>query len=333
MTAIVPRDSPVLGPATQRYIGEPGSAALFQQDVDWIAHMLGHQMSTVANVVFGSTEAATGVWRLLFRAPENVRAIVVRIVPLGYTGSTRTISVSGAEGEDPLTVAQNIVDVADLGDLNNPNAFIWVVPVSGTLTEIAITCTNVRMHSLVAYAVPKGDLKGTEEHLDRSYADAGRYITDNVSASDPRGFTKLLDAVISARTAMHRCLVNLPMNAGVTTVGAGPDYLLGSATDSLTVLARDVRGGTSTTIPVRAKVYVGTVGAGTFTVRLALTTGGNIDITGITATGWWPRAGGELVDPGQTGSCAFVDSLVVQGSRTSGAGTVTVNAIFLYEDT
>ena len=336
MTALVPLRPPRTPSVVPHYIGKPYYAALAQGHVDTVAHMLGAQVSMVANAVFGSTESTNDTWRIAYQAGLNARALAICFVPRGYTGSNPTIAVASAETETPVTVQQDNTGVADLGDLVHPGRYQFLVPVTAaTLQEIAFTTVNTRLHSMHAWEVPRGDLRGTEKQIDRSYADAGLYITDNVSASDPRGFTALLNAILSARTNMLRHVVNLPFRPGLTSAGsASPayDYLIGSATHGIRTRARDVKGGGSTTQSIRCKVRVSALtGGSTHTVRFGFATGGNVDITGINATGWWPGPG--IGTAGQSGNIAFGDRLAVLATRTAGAGTVTIDSIMVYEDT
>lgn len=336
MTVLVPPRAPRTPSVIPHYIGKPYYAALAQSHIDSVAHMLGHQVSMVANVVFGSTEATSDTWRIAYQAGRNTRAVAICFVPLGYTGSNPTIAVASAETETPVTVQQDVAGVTDLGDLVHPGRYQFLVPVTAaTLQELSFTTVNTRLHSMHAWEVPRGDLRGTNKHVDRTYADAGRYITDNVSASDPRGFTALLNAISTARSNMLRHVVNLPFRPGLASAGSGGgtyDYLIGSATHGIRTRARDVRGGASTTMSVRCKVRVSAITGGTtHTIRFKFATGGNIDIAGVNATGWWP--GAAIGTAGQSGTIAFGDLLALQATRTAGAaGTVTVDSICVYED-
>lgn len=338
MTHRVPERPPNAPPLVAHYIGRPYVGGLAQAHTDIVAHMLGHQMSTVANVVFGGSEATSDTWRIAYAASACARAVVIALVPRGSTGSSPTVAAAGAETETPIGVLHTNASVTDLGDIPNPARYRFVVPVTaGALQELSWTTVNTLLHSAHVYEVPRAELLGTQPHVDRTFADAQRYITDNVSASNPRGYTALLNAILLARTNMRRHIVNLPFRAGLTSAGsASPtfDYLIGSATHGIRCVARDVRGGTSTTMPVGCKVRVSALTGGTtHTVRFAFATGGNADITGINATGWWPGPSDVSV-AGQAGSCAFADLLTVQSTRTiGGAGTITIDSICVYENT
>lgn len=334
MTARVPRRMPRFASLARHYIGKPYTAALAAAHTEFIAHLGGAQLSHCADVIFGDGEATSGTWRLLVRAGANTRAVVVAIVPYATVGSNPSIQVVGAEGEDILVPRRAIAAVSDLGDVEDPSRYKWTVPVSAGLNEIQIVVNNVRMHSLTCYEVPRKELRGTEIHLDRSIADPRYYLTDAVGGSNPRGVTHLVNLPAALRTNMRRHVFNLPCIAGKTSVAAGPDYLIGSATaaDGPRILARDVRGGTTTTTPVRCKVRVSALGAGTWTITYVFPGGTSAAILNVNATGWWPRAGGELVDPGQAGEVAFVDRVKVTATRTGGAGTVTCDSFFVVED-
>ncbi len=319
----------------RHYIGKPYTAALAAAHVDFMAHMGGAQLSHVAEMLFGDTEATSGTWRFLARTGTNTRAVAVGIVPWGYTGSNPSIQVVGAEGEDIIPVRSNVAGVSDLGDIGDPSGYRWVVPVSPGLNEIVVVVNNVRLHSLTAYEVPRAELRGSEIHLDRSFADPAFYITDDASGSDVRGATELVNLPHRLRSNQRRHVFNLACNPGKASVGAGPDYLIGSATaaDGPRILGRDVRGGSTTTIPVRCKVRVSALGAGwTGDVIVIFPGGTNATIAGVNATGWWPRAGGELVDPGQAGEMAFVDRLKYQADRTAGVGNVTLDSFFVVDE-
>lgn len=335
MTINVPLSCPRTPSLPQHYIGRPYVAALAQAHADGVAHMLGAQMSSVAHVVYGSSESDNGVWRIAYQAHANVRAVGVRHIVYGSTGSSPTVAVTSSETESPLDVLHTAASISDLGDLPTPGRYAFVVPVTeGVLQELSWSTVNARLHSTHVFEIVRDELTGTEAHLDRTFADAQRYITDNVSASNPRGYTALLNAILLARTNMRRHVVNLPFQAGVASAGSGSptyDYLIGSATHGIRCRTRDVRGGGSTTMPIRCKVRVSAIGAGTHTIRFGFATGGNVDITGVNATGWWPGPSDVSV-AGQSGNIAFGDRLAVSSTRTAGAGTVTIDSVCVYED-
>lgn len=333
MTVRVPRDFPAVPRASRHHIGRPYTSSLAASHVDVIAHLGGMQLSHVAECLFGSTEATSGTWRLLVYAGLNTRAVAVCIVPYGFVGSGDfgTIAVTGAEGVDSRQVRREASTVADLTELANPNPFRYVVPVTaGALNEISIVVTDVQLHSLTAYEVPRGDLTGTEKFLDRTIADANDYFTDNVGSSQ-RGVTHLVNMPTYLRTLGNRHLLNLPHRPGTLLAASG--YALGSAAanDGPRIVCRDVRGGGTTTQVVRAKIRVDAIGAGTWTAVYHLPGGSDCTIVGINATGWWPRAGGEFVDPGALGSAAFADRVKVELTRTAGAGSITTDSFHLRE--
>jgi len=328
--------APASPPVEAHYIGRPYTAGLAQGHADSLAHLLGHQLSMVANIVYGAGEATSDTWRIAYKASAAARAVVVAHVPYGSNGSSPTIAVANAETETPLSVLHTAGSITDLGDLPVPGRYKFIVPVTaGALQELSWTTVNTRLHSTHVWEVPRAELTGTEPHIDRSFADAQRYITDNVSASNPRGYTALLNGILLARTNMRRHVVNLPFRNGIASAGSGGgtyDYLIGSATHGIRCTVRDVRGGGTTTNQVRCKVRVSALTGGTtHTIRFAFS-GGNADITGVNATGWWPGPSDVSV-AGQSGTCAFADLLTVQATRTAGgAGTVTIDSICVYED-
>lgn len=329
----VPRDFPSVPRTRRHHIGRPYGASLALAHAELVAHLGGMQMSHVAEVLFGTSESTTGTWRLLVYAGANTRAIAVNIVPYGFVGSGDygTIQVVGAEGSDSRRVRREAGVVADLSELANPSAFRFSVPVTAAaLNEITINVTDVQLHSMTAYEIPRGDLSGSEVFLDRSIADPVDYLTDNVGSAQ-RGVTHLVNMPNRMRSIGNRHLLNLPFQPQVTLAASG--YALGSAAaaDGPRIVCRDVRGGGSTTQVVRAKIRVSAIGAGTWTIVYHLPGGSNCTIVGANATGWWPRAGGEFVDLGATGSAAFADRVKVEATRTAGAGSISFDNFWLRE--
>lgn len=337
MTIRVPRVMPAVPRASRHHIGRPYTAALALSQAELVGHMAGAQMSHCLEAVFGSSESTTSTWRFLVYAGQNTRAVAVCIVPRGFVGSGTTygtITVTGAEGEATRMVRLADGLVTDLGDIHDPSPFRFSVPVTAaSLNEIEVICTDVRLHSMDCYEIPRAELTGTEHHVDRSIADPRQYITDNAAGSDRRGVQEMVNMPRRLRTIGNRHIWNLPCRPGMTSVGAGPDYLIGSAAagDGPRVLARDVQGGGTTTTPVRCKVRADVVGAGTWTITYVFPGGTNATIVGVNATGWWPRAGGALVDLGATGSVAFADRVKVHATRTAGAGTITCDSFHVRE--
>lgn len=336
MTTRVPRDLPPVPSTARHYIGKPYVGALALAHVDLAAHLGGQQMSHVAEMIFGDTEATTGTYRFLVHAGLNTRAICLLIVPYGFVGSGDygTIVVTGAEGEGTRRIRSEASTIADLTEVAHPELCRFIVPVTaGALNEITFTTTDVQLHSLTAWEIPRAELLGTEVHVDRSMASAALYITDNNTGSNKRGVRELVNLPRKLRTIGNRHLLNMAFNQNVLTAAAGPTYILGSAAaaDGPRIVCRDVSGGTSTTTPVRAKIRVDSIGAGTWTAVYILPGGTNCTIVGINATGWWPRGGGALVDPGALGSAAFADRVKVTVERTAGAGSLGINGFWLRE--
>lgn len=335
MTARVARVMPPFPRVARHYIGKAYTASLAAAHVDFVAHMGGVQLSHCLEALFGNAESTSASFRFLVRAGANTRAVAVCVVPMGFTGSNPSITIAAAEGETVKTVRQDYGGVADLGDVMDPGHFKWTVPVTPGLNEIAVVTNNVRLHSACAYEVPRAELRGTEIHVDRSLADPAQYLTDDVAGSDVRGATELVNMPRRLRTNMRRHVFNLPCSPGLSSVGAGPDYLIGSAAAAHgpRILARDVQGGVTTTTPVSCKVRVDALGAGwSGDIVFVFPGGGNATINAVNATGWWPRAGGELVDPGAVGTMAFVDRLKVTATRAAGVGVVTCNSFFVVEE-
>jgi len=330
MTSRVNHEMPAFPRASRHHIGRPYTAALASAHEQLVAHLAGHQLSHVSECVFGDTEATTGTWRLLVHAGQNTRAVAVVIVPYGFVGSGDfgTIACAAAEGVTSHSVRSEAATIADLGEVREPGLYRFVVPVTaGALNEIAIVVTDVQLHSMCAYEIPRGDLVDPEFHIDRSIADTGLYFTDDIS----RGVTELVNLPTRIRTLQNRHLFNVPFQPQITLAASG--YLLGSAAanDGPRIVCRDVRGGGSTTQLVRAKIRCSAIGAGTWTIVYHLPGGSDCTIVGANATGWWPRAGGEFVDTGALGSAAFADRLKIEATRTAGAGSISFDSIFLKE--
>lgn len=347
MTARVHIYAPDVPANASVYIGRPDTGLLNASLVDCCAHLLGAQLTQVAFQIFGKQELATGTTYYYYRAraSKNARAWVVSATPMGYTaGTSGTIKVSGAETLETQTVRQNGGAIVNLDELQ-VHSTLWVKPIttSDGENQIDIECVDCRLHSVAIYEVPRAYLSGTHEHLDRTFADVGRYITDDASASNPRGVKALLNAILAARRQMRRHVLhwawpfNSPPGANdglLFANNAALTYILGSAGagDGVRCYTRDVGGSGVTTTPCLCRIYVSGVSAGsTHTVRLINDAGTTFDIAGINAAGWWPSTAGAAL---AVTLAAGTDHLRIQSQRTAGiAGDIGhLNSLSLWEN-
>jgi hypothetical protein len=101
------------------------------------------------------------------------------------------------------------------------------------------------------------------------------------------------------------------------------------------LVARDVAGGVSGLCPARCKIYVSSItGDRVWTVTYEMASGDTATITGINATGWWPRSGGELVDQGASIDVAVGgDPVTVYADVASGTtGVLTAQSFYVADD-
>lgn len=320
-------DRPVLG----MQLGAMGQA---------LNHLIGIQKPSIIHQTFAANELSTGTLRYRHRVSDTATAVVFRAVPRGYTaGNPGTISLAGAETATALDTRIN----AATGDLTScTEVMSWVKPVTGgALTEHVFTLTGAQLHSLTAWEVPMSLLTGTDDQIDSSFADKSLKITDDVAASDPRGWTTLIGGLTTARSNMRRHLVNnaWPYAAG----GAGAsgitrdgnpafEYMVGSVVgaDGVRVETRDVLGSGTTQIPIRWGVYLSTHAGGAVRHTIRLVTGiGTYDLTGIGATGWYDYVGGPTAY-----ASVGTDYFKVQIDRTDAAGgsNVVLSSWYAVED-
>lgn len=335
MTAPVPRQGPFPALASRFYIGNSLTPAVLNGMLEKVAHLLGHQLPTIHECGFGPNETATsGTYRVKHHASENVRAIAILAVPAGVRTSiaSGTMDVPGSESPTPITWRQNVTDTPNLGQIDYPT-LVFVKPVTAnTLQEHTYTVTDLRLHSVTAFEVPRLSLSGTQAHLDRSFASPDQYLSDDLAASDPRGWGALLNAILDARINMRRHPVSMAWQPGTTTAGAS-GYLIGSATagDGLTVYTRKVMGSGVNTTPCRFQVYVEAMtAANTFHFDVTLN-GGTVSTGAIAAAsvpGWFDA------DPGfaiEVSNDPAGDVMKVEWKRDAGAGTCRVAGISLRE--
>lgn len=348
MTAHVPIWAPEAPAAGSLYIAEPDTGLLNAGLVDCAAHLLGAQLTQVAFQIFGKQELplAAGTVRYYYRAraSTNARAWIVSITPYGYTAGTfGTIKVSGAEVLETQTVRQNGGAIVNLDELQ-VHSTLWVLPVTTANGEnvIEIECVDCRLHAVTIWEAPRAFLTGTHEHVDRSFADTSRYITDDEVASNPRGVKALLNAIAAARRQMRRHVANWAWPTAGVAIGDGGltfengaafAYRLGSAaaSDGVRCYSRDVGGSGVTTTPCLCRVYVSGVSVGsTHTIRLINDVGTTFDIAGINAAGWWPAPAGAAL---AVTLAAGTDHLKIQTQRTAGgAGDVGhLNSVSVWE--
>lgn len=342
MTIRVPRDMPAIPRASRHRIAKPLTASLAQGHLDLLAHLGGQQLSQCVDEFYPDDELDVGTRRWLVWASANTRAVVVSVVPRGATEAVRSMQVAGqysggalvVDTENPLVWEQNIGDAPTLDDLADPARVSWVVQVvPGALNEITLETLKVRLHSVSIFEVPRAELRGTEIHVDRRYADPRYYLNDDAAGPDCFGIPHLVNMPRYLRIVCKRHLWNACYMEGLTSSG-GLGYLIGGsgAFDGHRILARDCSGSGTTTTPCRGKIYVSSItGGNDFDINLEMVDGTDMTIAGITATGWWPRSGGQLVDQGQAGAVAFEDIGKVAFKRNVGSGTITLTHVGVVE--
>lgn len=338
MTIPVPASRPPGVGTGPLQIGQPVGGPLLGGFAASLAHLLGAQLSMIACQVIGKNEeplaAGTAYYRYRFYAHPNARSVVVSVIPFGYrAGSSGQFKVTGAETVETLTVEQDGGAIVTLAELVAQDTF-WSFPVTpDAVNDIVIECTDATPHTIAIWETPADLLSGTQPHVDRSVGDASRYITDDTSASNPRGFKQILQAIDLAKINSRRHVVMGSWPGGYTENSGAFVYLVGSATagDGLRIYSRLVNptGAPAVTeTPVRMYFYVDTGGAGTHTIRVITGAAASpYDLAGINAAvaGW--------VGPLDVAVLDGTDTMKIQAQRTAGAAgnTLEVSSICGWE--
>jgi hypothetical protein len=315
-------------------INAPVRAATLTSFGESFAHLLGAQMTQIIIQSFdeaeepyagGAFEMRVGHW-----GSHNAKSAVFMAIPRGYVaGTVGSWDHATAETTQTLYSHVSTAGVVDLGDCTE--RFVWVVPVTpDAFNDHVFTLDDCRPHSLIGWESPVSLLTGTDYHVDRSVADAGRYITDDVAM--PRGWSEMVILPKTARSECRRHLINFgwpypAAGGGGITSGAG--YMIGSAAadDGILIRPRDVMGAGVTDVPCKLWIYVSDVDASTFTVEVEGDgTGSPWSIVGIDSPDWWP-AGGGLALNGNAG----IDYIKLKVTRTAGAGLLTLNSVCMVE--
>lgn len=334
MTVRVPPWYPPESVLAKHYIAEPFQTEMCAAYRDRVAHLLGAQLPVVHCQSFGTGEGSSGTYRFLHHSSYNAKALIFRIVPFGRASSSSegTVEVTSADDPDTQYVGQIAADITSLEDLNEELTFRKTIS-PDTFAEHTIVVTNVRLHSVYVYEVPRSFLfdGGTDFLLDRSFDDPTKKFTDD-GGSDGRGFSMLLNGIVDARTTLRRHWSWGAIN-GPTIVGSLGNWV--TIWNNLSPRGRDLRSAVDDNeMRTRFFPYVGLIGGGT-TWDIRIRDAGTVDTAthaGVTTTGW-KSAATALGDGAsfQMRSDANDAGCVIEGMLMAGAGNLRLDHVSIIE--
>lgn len=343
MTARIPPEKPRPVDEVALFTGQPLSVNTLENLKEVVNHSLGVETTHVCLQCWAQNEYDDGVIRVRHHVGGNATTAVVAFMGM-FSSAGGDVTLGG-------TTYEMYDDVAD-GPEGILRQVYWTVDVSAlatTSTTHELTLDTVVPHSISIYETPNSYLYSSEAwHIDRTFAEANRYITDDAD----RGFNALLTGVRRARRYSRRHVVNtcFPANSSnggrISTGGATETYVIGSATadDGMLVHGRATIGGLESVtvtvsggggaysnpmVPCLGQFYVENTGGDTYTVRIySVYANGDYataTVTGVNAAGWW----GAPVT-------VYVDDTVyvkVTAERTAGAGTTfRLSSLAIWED-
>lgn len=277
MSARVERWCPAQEQASMLYVGKPYTTGIASRAVDRVNHLLGYDLPAIHSQSWGSTEIGAGpgtaTYRFLYQAHPNVRALYFSFAPRGHVSSANhygSIDVPGAETVTPQLVGQQNAGIADLGDLETVVDFVLPVT-AGAFAEVTYVVTDLMLHSVEVWEVPRGFLSGTQYHVDREFAWSSRYIDDESAGgamADARGHPQLLRAIDQARDESRRHLTSFVNPAPVATNPVGAAWTNVTGWDNLRIRGRQVVGSAvANEMPFRCFIYASVTG-GTWEFRM-----------------------------------------------------------------